>query len=98
MKKWPFKDPDEVLDYGFNWTPRDLGTDTIVTTTATVVSGTVVVDSHTVDVVPGASTGQGTRTWLSGGTEGETCELNLHAITAAGRELEQSIQIPIKKR
>jgi hypothetical protein len=35
--KWPPKDPDETLDYGFDWAPRTLGTDVITSTTATII-------------------------------------------------------------
>lgn len=100
MKTWPPKDPDEVLDYGFDWSPRDLGSDTIVTTTAVTVDGDVVVDSHGVGEIEGGipESAQATVTWLSGGTAGTTCQVLLHALTAAGRELEETLKIKIKER
>jgi hypothetical protein len=97
-RTWPFKDPEEVLDYGFDWSPRALDEDLIESTTAEVVTGDVVIDSHGVAEVEGVLTGHGTVTWLSGGTAGTACEINLHAVTAGGRELEQTLKIKIKER
>lgn len=100
-KRWPFKDPDEVLDYGFDWSPRGIEDDPITSITCSVVSGTIVVDSCAVGPVEGVATGYGTVTWLSGGTLSdppEDNELLLHAETGSGRVLEQTIKIKIKTR
>lgn len=98
MRDWPPKDPDEVLDYGFNWTPRNIGDDVIVNTTANVVVGDVVKDDHYVGLVDKAKPGQGTITVLSGGTAGTQCRIRLHAITSSGRELEETLKMKIKDR
>lgn len=102
MRTWPTKDPEEVLDYGFNWTPRNIGEDLITATTAQVIAGDVVVDDHSVGVVVDPETpckaGQGTVTVLSGGTTGTQCQVKLHAITSSGRELEETLKIKIKDR
>lgn len=105
-KSWPPKDPNEVLEYGFNWSPRGLGTDTITAATGTVVVGGadadtpagLVADSTDVGIVEGAATGQGTVTWLSGGVAGTTCEILLRVQTEAGRTLDQTMTIKIKDR
>ncbi|MFL6864125.1 MAG: hypothetical protein ACJ8DZ_14110 [Allosphingosinicella sp.] len=101
-KKWPPKDPDEVLEYGFNWTPRKVGEDVITVTTAEVMVGDVVVDSHDVGNVTDTEVlclpGQGTVTWLSGGTAGTDCEILLRATTSSGRTLDQTMKIKIKDR
>lgn len=93
MKTWPNKDPDEVLDYGFDWSPRGLGSDTISNSSAVVEVGSVVVDEHTID-----SDGKNTTTWLSGGTEGEKCSIVLRAMTVKGRLLDETLTIRIKTR
>lgn len=36
--KWPYKDPEELLDYGFNWTPRSIDDDLIQIVTGFVVT------------------------------------------------------------
>lgn len=112
-KTWPAKDPEEVLDYGFDWSPRQLDSDTIATTTATLYTadgeegepvtlpapaGWLAIDSHEAFAVEGVAVGQSTVTWLSGGTAGETYYVNLHAVTVAGRELEQRMKIKVKER
>jgi hypothetical protein len=91
-KTWPSKDPNDVIDYGFNWATRDLGDDVITNVTSEVVTGTVVVDQDLFD------DGLVTVHWLSGGTEGETCEILLRINTLAARQLDQTVYIKIKKR
>lgn len=98
MKKWPPKDKDERLNYGFDWSPRDIGTAVITETTAVVLIGTVVVDVHGPAEVEGVASGKGTETWLMGGTPGETNTILLHAKTNGGHELEETITIKIKER
>lgn len=98
MKKWPPKDKDERLNYGFDWSPRDIGEAVITETTAEVITGTVVVDVHEPGEVEGVASGKATVTWLIGGTPGETCELLLHAKTSGGHELDETIKIKIRER
>lgn len=96
MKNWPAKDPNEVLDYGFDWSariPQGIEGDTIVTFTSTVVEGTVVVD----DSLSSPDSLQ-TVTWLSGGADGETCKVELRITTALGRTLDETMTIKIKSR
>lgn len=93
MKNWPPKDPNEVLDYGFDWSLRDLEGDTILTFTSTVTEGTVVVGDSVF-----SPDSLKTITWLSGGLDGETCKVELRITTALGRTLEQTVPIKIKSR
>lgn len=93
MKNWPAKDPNEILDYGFDWSPRGLDGDTIVSFTSSVVEGTVVVDDSSF-----SPTSFTTVTWLSGGAEGETCKVLLRLTTALGRTLDETMTIKIKSR
>ena len=103
-KNWPVKDPQDVLDYGFNWSPLIAQSpdvdddDQIASTTAIVIEGTVEVESHDVGNVPDANDGQGTVTWLSGGTAGETCLILMHIVTVGTREIDQTMKIKIKER
>lgn len=90
---WPTKDPNDVLDYGFDFSPLiNDADDAIATTTAAVVSGTVVIDSH--DPIPGS---QETVTWLSGGTVG-TASIRLRATTTKGRTVDQTMSLTIAER
>lgn len=92
---WPDKDPNEILDYAIVWTRRGLGTDTITSTTATVVRGAITVVSHAVQTIPNYTAGHVTVTWLSGGVRGQTVELLLRAVTTNGRTLDQTVLINI---
>lgn len=86
---WPFKDPDEVLDYILDWTDR-LGTDTVATSTWTVPTGiTQNSDSATTTT---------TTIWLQGGTEGESYSFVNRVVTAAGRTMDQTVRLKVKSK
>lgn len=93
---WPFKDPEEVLDYTVDWRPR-LGADTIVSTVFTIVSGEA---STTLHMDSWSITGldQMTTLWLSGGTLGVTYRILNHITTAAGRQMEQTVKLKVKAK
>lgn len=97
-KIWPAKDPDESLRYGFNWSPRNIGVDTILTIDVTVVSGTVVHVASEVANVPNARTGQGTIHRFSGGTAGEMNEILLQITTSGGDTLQETVCLPIRNK
>jgi hypothetical protein len=87
---WPHKDPDETVSYRVDWSDR-LGDDTIATSDFTVVSGNVQVVAD-VDSPTTASVA------LSGGSEGEVCEILNRITTADGQEMDQTIMLRIRKR
>lgn len=86
---WPFKDPDEVLDYQLDWSDR-LGTDTISTSTWTVPGGiTKNSDSHTTTAAI---------IWLSSGTDGVTYEFLNRIVTAGGRTMDQTVKLKVRAK
>ena len=87
---WPSKDPGEVLDYQIDWSAL-LDGDTIDSSTFDVLSGSVVVDSSSIDNVT-------TTVWLSGGTLNETCTVENTIETVIGRIFQQSVRIRIRER
>lgn len=91
MKSWPTKDPDEVLDYDIDWSARLASGETISTSSWSVVSGTVVIDSN-------SKTDDRTKVWLSGGTLGETCELRNRIVTSGSRTMDQSGFLRIRSK
>ena len=93
MDVWPFKDPDEKLDYGFDWGAKRLeGGETITTSTWIIESGTV-----TKAASPAESNAGGiTKVWLEGGTIGETCVITNQIVTSAGRLRDWSAKLRIK--
>lgn len=84
------KDPDEVLDYGVDWTAWMAAGDTIDTSTW-VKAGSAVIDSTAVD-------GLVTSVWLSGGMTGEFVRLTNRIVTTDGRTAERSLMIVIEER
>lgn len=93
---WPAKDPNDVIDYGYNWAPliEDV-TDEILTLEATVLTGTVVVEQAT--IVPFVGGDQATVLWLSGGTGAEG-SVRQRITTQKGRQIDQTFTFPIQDR
>jgi hypothetical protein len=94
---WPFKDPNDVADYGLDW----YGT--------TAKPGQMLIDADTITasiwIVPDGITRNSdafdTRTttiWLSGGTAGETYLLTNRITTAGGRTYDQTARLRVKDR
>ncbi len=81
-------DPDEVRDFGIDWS-ADIGSNTIASSVWTVVSGTItiVADSHTTKT---------TTVRLHGGVVGTKPAVLNHIILSDGEELELTCSIKIK--
>jgi len=89
---WPNKDPDDILDYGVDFTALiNDPADVITSTTAVVAQGDVMIQSHT-------AAGQKTTTWLKGGTPGTPQSVRVHIVTQAGREVDQTVTQVIEQR
>lgn len=81
------KDPDEVKDYGIDWSAL-LDTDTISTSTWTLPSGiTKDSDSHTTTA---------TTIWLSGGTAGESYSILNRVVTVGLRTYDRTVKLKMK--
>lgn len=103
---WPFKDPDEVLDYDVDWTDRlyseaellrvDAGetvvpADTIASSQFTLPSGSLVANSSTFS-------GVASKVWLTGGDEGVTYLIQNRITTAGGRTMDQTVKLKVKSK
>lgn len=92
MDVWPYKDPEELLDYGFDWTDRLEDGETISASEWTVPTGSV-----TKAVSPAETfTDAITKVWLEGGTLGETCEVTNTVTTSLGRIRQCGAKLKIK--
>jgi hypothetical protein len=90
---WPDIDPQDVLDYVFDWTKMiNDPADGLSSTTAVVSSGTVTIDSHA--VIAGT---QKTVTWLSDAQVGDI-NIVLHVVTNMGREIDQTMLVRCAQR
>lgn len=87
---WPFKDPDEVLDYFIDWTARLAG-DTISSSLWFIVD-----DDLTLTIDSNSFTASGATVWLSGGTIGVTYEVTNRIMTAGARTMDQTVKLKIK--
>lgn len=86
MSAFPPKDPDEILDYSFDWS-RVLDGDTISASVWTVPTG---LTSVTTSKTPTTTT-----VWLGGGTLGGAYTLTNRVTTAGSRVFERSASIRI---
>lgn len=84
------KDPDAVLDYGFDWTDWLNATETITAHTITVDAG-ITLNSHGEDA--GIVTA-----WISGGTAGVEYEVACRITTSEGRTDERTITLVVEQR
>lgn len=91
MNNWPPKDPNEVLDYQFDWTDRLQVGETIVTSDFILAEGTVTIGSETF-------VGALCTVWLSGGTEGSINILTNRITTSVGRTYDESAKLKIRTK
>jgi len=83
------KDPNAVLDYGFDWTAW-LDGDTISASSWAVSTG-ITKDSD-------SKTTTTTTIWLSGGTNGRNYEATNSIQTAAGRKTDRTMLIKVREQ
>jgi hypothetical protein len=89
MLRWQKpKDPDDIDYFEIKWS-KALKGDTISVSVWIVPSGVV---QTTSEVLQG---GTRTRVWLSGGTAGQKYVLTNRVTTAAGRQLDQSVELTV---
>lgn len=84
------KDPNAVLDYGFDWSSWLATGETISTSTWVVPTG-ITKDSD-------SKTTTTTTIWLSGGTDGENYDVVNRIVTSAGRTDDRAITIKVRNR
>lgn len=98
MLQWPNKDPDEILDYQFDWAdpkyPRLQTNELLVSSTWALLSGDVVILTN-----PAASFAPSglTTVWLSGGTNGTVSELVNKVTTSLGRTYEINGKVRVRE-
>lgn len=86
------KDPDALLDYGFNWGPWLTDGDTIDNLTVTVPAGLIKDRAETF-------TPEGiVVVWLRGGTVGQAYRVVFNVHTTQGRDDERSLILRITDR
>lgn len=89
MISWPFKDPNEVLDYEIDWSAR-IGGDAISSVTWTVPSG-ITKDRDAVS-------GDIAAIWLSGGTAGTSYDIGCRVVTTGGRTYDETVTLSVSNR
>lgn len=89
MQSWPSKDPQEVLDYQFDWRARLVTSETISTSTFIVAEGSVTMATPSIGVGT-------TMVWLSGGTLGEVNIITNRIATNQGRTYDETAKLRIR--
>ena len=82
------KDPDDVLDYQFDWSAWLAG-DTIASHAVSAPAGLTVESTTT--------TGTAVTVWLSGGEVGVSYPVACHIVTADGRERDRTMTIIVRQ-
>lgn len=91
----PSKDPDEILDYGVNWTDQmTADNDTIVTSMFIVDQGDVTIEASPAPSVDGHVT----LAFISGGVLGEYAHITNRITTTGGRTWDETMKIRIRTR
>ena len=89
MITWPSKDPDELLDYGLDWTSQLDGA-TIMLSEWDIIEGAGI-------ALSGASiTGGVTGIRVGGGTLGEAARIENTVTLSSGEVLQETAYLPIK--
>lgn len=83
-----YKDPNEVLDYMFDWSTW-LDGDTISSATAISAPTGITKNSQ-------SNTTTTVTIWLSGGTAGNAYDFTSEIVTAAGRTAQRTITVVVK--
>lgn len=89
MLQWPYKDPNEILDYAIDWSAR-LGVDTVASSTWTVPTGLNQQSASFTDTM--------TVIWLTAGADGAHYEILNRITTAGGRTMDQTVRLRIKEK
>ena len=84
------KDPQAVLDYGFDWSDW-LASGEVISASIWAVETGITKDSDTFDDTT-------TKIWLSGGTAGETYTVANKVTTDTGRVEERSFELIVENR
>ena len=87
------KDPDDILDYAFDWATWLATSETIASYTLTVPTGLTEGSGATA-----TSESSGVITyWISGGTAGQSYTIGCKITTSAGRVKEESMTLRIRQ-
>jgi hypothetical protein len=91
------KDPDAILDFGFDWTDW-------LATAETISSSAWTLPTDTTSPAVGLTRDSDSRStvattiWLSHGVDGEDYDITNHIVTSAGREDDRTITIKVRSR
>lgn len=98
--KWPNKDPQDTLDYTFDWS-RLLGTTTITNVVWEINDTVISSPGQTVDSLTSVNTTSSptsTTILLSGGTVNVTYNISCRITSSSGLVIERSARVSIKEQ
>lgn len=95
------KDPDAILDYGFDWSDWLVEGEFLEESTWLMPEGISVADDSELESGESGSsfeTTGSTTVWLSGGTHGEDYRVTNRVVTSQGRRDDRSHKIQVRNR
>ena len=88
-RSWPRKDPNDVLDYSFDWSDRlDPGDSISSATISLATAAGLTINTQSYDTTTAT-------VWLSGGTDGETAAVLCRIVTDDGRTMDWTASLAI---
>lgn len=89
------KDPDDILDYGFNWGSQWLSTSEIITSSSWTASAGITIGNGSNGAGLPTYTNTATTVWVIGGTAGQPYTLTNRITTNQGRQVDRTMTIRV---
>lgn len=92
------KDPDDVLDYGFDWGARWLSSGETISTSTWIASPGITVGTGSNGANAPTNTNSATTVWLTGGNAGVPYTVTNRITTNQGRTVDRTMTIRVTNK
>jgi hypothetical protein len=92
------KDPDDILDYGFDWGTKWLSTSETISTSTWIASAGITVGTGTNGAQAPTNTTTVTTVWLLGGAAGTPYSVTNRITTNQGRTVDRTMTIRVTNK
>lgn len=92
------KDPDDILDYGFNWGDKWLSANEIITGSTWILSAGITAGNGSNGADAPTYTDTQTTVWLMGGSAGQPYTATNRITTNQGRQVDRTMTIRVTNK